>query len=59
MLQRVIFGTYPEKLGTLKKITWIEFVTLAPLVLITVLVGVYPTPLIDMINNSVVLIMGM
>ena len=58
MLQRVIFGTYPEKLGKLKRITWIEFVTLAPLVIITVLVGVYPAPLIDMINKSVTLILG-
>jgi len=48
-----------EKLGDLKKITWIEFVTLAPLIIIIILVGVYPTPLINMINNSVVHILGM
>jgi len=59
MLQRVIFGNYNDKLGDMKKITWIEFVTLAPLVILIVLVGVYPTPLINMINNSVVLILGM
>ena len=59
MLQRVIFGTYNNKLGDLKRITWIEFVTLAPLVILIVLVGVYPTPLINMINNSVALILGM
>jgi len=59
MLQRVIFGNYNEKLGDLKKITWIEFVTLAPLIIIIIFVGVYPTPLINMINNSVVHILGM
>lgn len=59
MLQRVIFGNYNDKLGTLKRITWIELVTLAPLIILIVLVGVYPTPLIDMINNSVALILGM
>jgi len=59
MLQRVIFVNYNEKLGDLKKITWIEFVTLAPLIIIIILVGVYPTPLINMINSSVVHILGM
>ncbi len=59
MLQRVIFGNYNEKLGDLKRITWIEFVTLAPLIIIIIFVGVYPTPLINMINNSVVHILGM
>ena len=59
MLQRVIFGNYNEKLGDLKKITWIEFVTLAPLIVIIIFIGVYPTPLINMINSSVVYILGM
>jgi len=59
MLQRVIFGNYNNNLGELKRITWIEMVTLAPLIIIIIFVGVYPTPLIDMINNSVVLILGM
>jgi NADH-quinone oxidoreductase subunit M len=59
MLQRVIFGNYNNKLGELKRITWMEMVTLAPLIIIIIFVGVYPTPLIDMINNSVALILGM
>ncbi|TET52378.1 MAG: NADH-quinone oxidoreductase subunit M, partial [Actinomycetota bacterium] len=59
MLQRVIFGNYNDKLGDLKRITWIEFVTLAPLIIIIIFVGVYPAPIINMINNSVVYILGM
>ncbi len=59
MLQRVIFGKYNEKLGELKRITWIEFVTLLPLIVIIILVGVYPTPIINMINSSVVHLLGL
>jgi NADH-quinone oxidoreductase subunit M len=59
MLQRVIFGKYNEKLGELKRLSWLEFVTLAPLIVIIILVGVYPTPIINMINNSVIHILGM
>jgi len=59
MLQRVIFGTYNDKLGKLKRITAVEFLTLTPLIIIIILVGVYPTPIIDMINKSVALIVGM
>ena len=59
MLQRVIFGKYNEKLGELKRITWLEFITLLPLVVIIILVGVYPTPIISMINNSVIHILGL
>jgi len=59
MLQRVIFGKYNEKLGELKGLTWLEFITLAPLIVIIILVGVYPTPIINMINNSVIHILGM
>ena len=59
MLQRVIFGKYNEKLGELKRLSWLEFVTLAPLIVIIILIGVYPTPIINIINNSVVHILGM
>jgi len=59
MLQRVIFGKYNEKLGDLKRMTWIEMATLAPLIIIIIFIGIYPAPLINMINNSVVHILGM
>jgi NADH-quinone oxidoreductase subunit M len=59
MLQRVIFGKYNEKLGELKRITWLEFITLLPLIVIIILVGVYPTPIINMINSSVIHLLGL
>ena len=59
MLQRVIFGQYNEKLGTLKRLNWLEFVTLAPLIVLIILVGVYPAPLLNVINNSVNYILGL
>jgi NADH-quinone oxidoreductase subunit M len=59
MLQRVIFGKANEKLGELKRLSWLEFVTLLPLIVIIIIVGVYPTPLVNMINTSVTYILGL
>ena len=59
MLQRVIFGKAYEKLGELKRLSWLEFVTLLPLIVIIIVVGVYPTPLVNMINTSVIYILGL
>src|SRR4030065_1964939 len=59
MLQRVIFGKYNEKLGELKRLSWLEFVTLAPLIVIIILIGVYPAPIINMINSSLVYVLGL
>ena len=59
MLQRVIFGKANEKLGELKRLSWLEAVTLTPLIVIIIVIGVYPTPLINMINTSVTYILGL
>jgi NADH-quinone oxidoreductase subunit M len=59
MLQRVIFGKANEKLGELKRLSWLEFVTLLPLIVIIIIIGVYPTPLVNMINTSVTYILGL
>ncbi len=59
MLQRVIFGQYNEKLGTLKRLNWLEFITLAPLIVLIILIGVYPAPLLNVINSSVNYILGL
>ena len=59
MLQRVIFGKANEKLHDLKRLSWLEFLTLAPLIVIIILIGVYPAPLLNIINNSVNYILGM
>ncbi len=59
MLQRVIFGVSNEKLHGLKRLNWLEFITLAPLIAIIILIGVYPAPILNIINNSVNYILGM
>lgn len=59
MLQRVIFGKANEKLGELKRLSWLEVITLMPLIVIIIIVGVYPTPLVNMINASVTYILGL
>ena len=59
MLQRVIFGKANEKLGELKKLSWLEVITLTPLIVIIIIVGVFPTPLLNMINTSVTYILGL
>ncbi|HEX7560697.1 MAG TPA: NADH-quinone oxidoreductase subunit M, partial [Candidatus Humimicrobiaceae bacterium] len=58
MLQRVIFGKANEMLGALKRLSWLEVITLTPLIVIIIIVGVFPTPLINMINSSVTYILG-
>jgi NADH-quinone oxidoreductase subunit M len=59
MLQRVIFGKANEKLGELKRLSWLEVITLLPLIVIIITVGVYPTPIVNMINTSVTYILGL
>ena len=59
MLQRVIFGKANEKLGELKRLSWLEVITLTPLIVIIIVVGVFPTPLVNMINTSVTYILGL
>jgi NADH-quinone oxidoreductase subunit M len=59
MLQRVIFGKANEKLGELKRLSWLEVITLTPLIVIIIVVGVFPTPLVNMINVSVTYILGL
>jgi NADH-quinone oxidoreductase subunit M len=58
MLQRVIFGKYNEKFGELPGLSWLEFMTLAPLIVLIILIGIYPTPFVNLINNTVVHILG-
>lgn len=59
MLQRVIFGKASEKTGELKRLSWLELITLLPLIVIIIVIGVYPTPLVNMINTSVTFILGL
>lgn len=52
-LQRVFLGTLPEKWKNLSDINGRELFTLVPLAIIVIILGVYPSPLIDLMNASV------
>jgi NADH-quinone oxidoreductase subunit M len=52
MLQRVIFGTLPDKYAGLKDLTALEVLALAPLVALTVWIGVAPRPFLQVIESA-------
>jgi len=51
-VQRTMFGPYNEYLGDIKEIKWFEFLPLAIWVIIFVILGIYPAPIIDMMHNT-------
>ena len=51
--QRVFHGAPDEANASIPDMTWRERATMAPLVLLIVLLGVYPKPVLDRINPSV------
>ncbi len=54
LYRRVIFGVLEkESLRTIKDINWREGVVLAPLVILTLLFGFYPMPILDVTAVSV------
>ena len=53
MLQRVILGETPSKIALLPDLSVRETATLVPLVILVFLVGVYPGPLMEMLDASV------
>lgn len=54
LYRRVIFGVFDKpQLAGMKDLTWREMVTLGPLVVLTILFGVYPKPILDMSAVSV------
>ncbi len=52
-LQRMFFGTLPEKWIGLTDVTPRELASLVPLAVIIIVLGVYPGPLIDLMSASV------
>jgi NADH-quinone oxidoreductase subunit M len=52
MLQRVIFGTLPEQYAGLGDLTTAELLALAPLVALTVWIGVAPRPFLAVIETA-------
>ncbi len=52
-LQRVFLGTLPEKWNQLKDLDFREYAMLAPLSVIIIFLGVYPSSMLDLMNSSV------
>lgn len=52
-LQRVFLGTLPERWKSLPDINGRELFTLVPLAVIIVILGIYPSPALDLMNASV------
>jgi len=53
MVQRVIFGTLPEKYAGLSDLSTLEVLALAPLVVLTIWVGVAPRPFLQVIESAI------
>ena len=52
-LQRLFFGTLPEKWNGLKDMTARELISVVPLLAIVFAIGIYPGPIIDLMTTSV------
>jgi len=54
LYRRVVFGPLEkESLKTIKDMNWREVTILAPLIVLTILFGIYPTPIMDVFHVSV------
>src|ERR1700738_949542 len=53
LYRKVIFGALKPSLAGIKDLTFRECLTLVPLVILTILFGVYPKPVLDMSATSV------
>ncbi len=53
VLQRVFLGTLPDKWKNLTDMDGREMVMLAPLAVIIIFLGIYPSPVLDLMNSSV------
>ncbi len=51
--QRVYLGTLPEKWNSLQDISKRELLMLVPLAIIIIFLGIYPTPMLELMNTSV------
>jgi len=62
MVQRIFLGPFNTKWEGLTEINGREIFTLVPLGILTILVGVYPKPLVDIISatlENLIRVMGM
>ena len=51
--QRIFWGDLEERNSNLTDISFIEIITIIPLALLILLLGIYPSPLIDIIQPAV------
>lgn len=58
MIQRVNLGTLKSKYSDLRDLTARDLSTLVPLILIIIYIGVYPPPILSIINPAVVSLMN-
>jgi NADH-quinone oxidoreductase subunit M len=52
-LQRVFLGSLPEKWNQLTDLDAREYIMFIPLVLIIIFLGVYPSPMLNLMNSSI------
>ncbi len=52
VLQRVFLGTIPEKWKSLTDVDGREMAMLVPLAIIVIFLGIYPSPILDLMNSS-------
>jgi NADH-quinone oxidoreductase subunit M len=57
-LQRMFLGTLPERWNGLTDINGRELVSLVPLAVIVIFLGIYPAPIIDLMTTSVNTLVG-
>ncbi|MGM0588404.1 MAG: complex I subunit 4 family protein [Bacteroidota bacterium] len=51
-IQRIFFSETPEKLTKLPDLTVREYVSLVPLIVLIIFLGIYPAPVIEIMNTS-------
>ena len=51
-MQRAVFGTYNEKLGHIHDMAGYEMLSMAILVLLVIFFGLYPNPVLNMMNTN-------
>ena len=51
-VQRIFLGKRPEKLKDLEDLSFREILAFAPLIVLIILLGVYPSPAIELMNTS-------
>lgn len=57
-MQRAMFGSYNEKLGDLHDLAFYEMIPMALLVLLIILFGVYPAPVMDVFEQASKILVG-